>query len=121
MIPNFWKHIHFFCTNRHDTPVAMIVANGNSPFYACPKYMRLDTAHPNGHTPDERACPNRISFVDAQRIVECFSEQITEDLANMEVVDYTGYEFTFKRHRVKVLKYKDDDIRLCILNQEALR
>ncbi len=130
MLINFWKNdnIRFYCMNGHEEPIPMEVKFGSSPFYACPKYMLMDTEHPDGHMPDEPMCTNQLSFSDAQDIVFRFSEIIEEDIVNDTFTDYTGYVFRYKNIEVTVLLYDDKpcedgvpSVLLGILNKSTIR
>lgn len=122
MISNFWQRIHFFCIHdAHNEPVPFSVMEGSSSFYACPRYMRKDAAHPDGHEEGERACANRISFRDTEKIVEFFGSMYSEDLANGILMDYTGVEFDLRSYHVKVLRYSmNGDIDLGVINKAAV-
>lgn len=116
MIKNLWSTISFWCIHRHSEPVEMQVQYGpSSPFYACPKYF------PQNRDPDERACANRLNFVDAEEIVKKLGNIIATDQMNGNMIDYTNFEFDYKSIHIKVLEYKDKAIRLGILNKKALR
>ena len=121
MLKNFWEGLSFYCMNGHDDPVPMTVMTGSSAFYACPKYMLKDEEHPEGHEYGERACANRISFVDAERIVSKLSDEVSAAYLRDEIPDMTGYSFSFKTINVKVLRFKEGDIRLGIVNRKAVR
>ena len=120
MLSNFWDGVTLYCMNGHEEPVPMIYKEGNSLFFACPRYMLADENHPDGHRRNEPACPNRLSYYDAEKIISRLSEQVAESLVNDEVCDYTGYQFKFKNIHVRVLHYSEGDIRLGILNKGAL-
>lgn len=120
MIKNFWSKITIYCNNKHEKPIEFYVKEGQSPFYACPKYMLKDEKHPNGHTKDERACPNRLNFIDAQGIVEKFSDIVEEDLLSNENINYEGLEFKYKHYIINVLEYTDKSIKLGILNKKSI-
>lgn len=116
VIKNLWSVITFWCIHGHKEPVQMQVQYGpSSPFYACPKYF------PENRTPDERACANRLNFIDAEEIVKKLGNIIAGDQMNGDAVDYTNYEFDYKSIHVKVLEYKDKSIKLGILSKKALR
>lgn len=105
MVTNIWKNIEFSCMG-HDRPIPFYVYEGSaSPFYACPKYMLKDEAHPNGHDDLEPACANRLSFNMAISIVDRISKEIETDLSDGVVADYTGWKFTYKNIDVKILEY----------------
>lgn len=131
MILNYWSNhvIGFYCMN-HEEPIPMSIKEGTSRFYACPRYFAMDKAHPDGHTPAEPPCMNRISFDDATKIVEKLMEIISEDLMSDVYADYNGMEFSFKSITVTVLQYEeknreesdenDPPIKLGIYNHMAI-
>lgn len=121
MILNFWNGISFYCMNGHEDPVPMVVMEGSTPFYACPKYMLKDEAHPDGHEPGEPGCPNRLSFTDAEQIVLTFSRMVEQAMEDDEIVDFTGLSFKYKMIQAKILKYRNkEDVRIGILNRRAI-
>ena len=119
MIKNIWSDISFYCINGHEHPVKFVRREGESPFYACPKYMRKDEKHPDGHEADELACPNRLSFNDSASIVEKFASIVEESLLSGEVADFSGFKFKYKLYDVKVLFYSDKAIKIGVLNRRA--
>lgn len=121
MIQNFWNNISFYCINGHEEPVPMVVMEGSSAFYACPKYMLKDEKHPDGHEPDERACPNRISFIRANTIVEKFMKRVEADNTDNMFMDYTNMEFKYDGITVRILKYSPTDVRIGIINKRAFK
>lgn len=120
MIKNFWEQIHFYCIHGHEEPVPMKVMSGQTPFYACPRYMLKDEEHPDGHEPGEQGCANRVSFTLAMSIVDRFSKVVEEDTAQGNIADYTNMKFTFNGVEVKILKYSPTDVRIGVLNRKAL-
>ena len=120
MIKNLWSKVELVCTN-HKEPVPLYVYNGAiTPFYACPKYMKKDDEHPNGHEENERGCSNRISFEDVRHLVEKFSDQIETDIMNGEMCDYTGFKFHWKTIDAVILKYSDDKIVMGVTNRKEI-
>lgn len=120
MIKNLWSRIELKC-NCHSEPVPMYVyENSMSPFYACPKYMRKDDAHPNGHEENERGCANRISFNDVEHLVDKLGKVIAEDENNGVVADYTGLRLKWKTIDAVVLKYTPKKIVLGIKNSKQI-
>ena len=95
----------------------MIYKEESSLFYACPKYMLADDRHPDGHERYEPACPNRLRYPDAEKIVSMLSDAVEESLAGDDFCDFTGYRFDLRKIAVEVLRYSDGDIRLGILNR----
>lgn len=117
MLSNFWKGLTFYCINGHEHPIKMIYREGNSLFFACPRYMLVDEEHPEGHERYEAACPNRLSYPDAEKIVSMMADAVQNSLAGDDFCDFTGYRFKLRQISVEVLRYSDDDIRLGILNR----
>lgn len=118
MISNFWKGTSFYCMcDRHESPIPMVFKEGNSLFFACPKYMLADEQHPDGHERTEPACSNRLSYSDAEKIVSTLSDKVQDSIMEGEICDFTGYNFTVRKIKARVLKYKDDDIRIGVINK----
>ena len=120
MILNLWNGITFYCMNDHEEPVPLKVQQGESAFYACPRYFLFDNDHPDGHMPGEKACHNRISFRDAEGVVSELSKQIEEDMEEGCIADYTGLKLTYRHIRATVLKYAPGKIKIGILNRMAV-
>ena len=120
MIKNLWSKIELYCIN-HDEPVPMYVYSGSvTPFYACPKYMKKDEAHPNGHEEYERGCANRISFDLVQRLVEQLDKRMSADMANGEIVNYKGLKLHWKTVDATIIEYTDNKIKLGIINKKEI-
>lgn len=118
MIKNLWKNTHFYCGHRHKEPVEMYFKDGvagNSMFYACPKY------YPENREEGERACSNRLNFVDAEGIINKLSDIIEEKEMSGEIFDFTNLKFRYKAIDVKVLSYSPSKVELEIVNKKALR
>ena len=81
MLSNFWKGLTFYCINGHEHPIEMIYKEGGTLFFACPKYMLVDDEHPDGHERYESACPNRLSYPDAEKIVSMMADAVQNSLA----------------------------------------
>ena len=114
--------------NGHEEPVPMIIKEGASKFYACPKYMLMDDNHPDGHLRGEAACTNQMSFNDAEDIVMQFSKIVEEDLMEDVYTDYSDLTFRVKNIDVTVLLYdthsaEDGEASIClgILNRATVR
>ncbi len=121
MLSNFKKGISFYCMNdQHEEPVLMVYKEGNSRFYACPRYVLSDKQHPDGHERFEPACHNRLSYVDAEKIATMLSDEVQETMSNGELCDFTGHMFKLRDIQVCILRYTDGDIRIGILNKGAL-
>lgn len=118
MYKNLWNKTKFMCSYRHKPSELTIHegANGASPFYSCPHYYK------ENRDPDEdRACPMRLTFIDAEKILDEFSKIMNEDLKNNIVKDYEGTTFVFnKKINVKVVKDNNEELVLDILNKKAL-
>lgn len=117
MLSNFWKGLSFYCINGHEHPIQMVCKEGNSLFYACPKYMPADSQHPDGYERSEAACSNRLSCSDAKKIVSMLADAVQESLSQDDLCDFTGYRFKLRQVSVEVLSYNDGEIRLGILNR----
>lgn len=107
----------FMCIN-HDTPHEMIIREGQSVFYACPKF------DDDNLEPGERKCLNRMTFIDAGGIIDKFAE-IEDSIDPLEgTEDLTGYEFGYRglksRFKVIILKINEDEVRFGIKNLTVL-
>ena len=121
MITNFWKDFKIFCMNGHKEPVEMVVMEGSTPFFACPRYMLKDEAHPDGHEEGEPGCLNRISLTAVSNLMEKLMKIVEKDDAFGAVADYTGMQFQYNGIQAKVLKYSNKDVHLGIVNRRALQ
>jgi len=120
MIKNLWEKTELYCMN-HKEPVRMyIYEHAVSPFYACPRYMRKDADHPDGHEENEPGCANRISFDAYWKIVDKFGEIMEADFANGEIQDYTGLRFRWKQIDVKILSYSEKKILIGVSNRKEI-
>lgn len=121
MITGFGKDVSFFCMN-HPKPVPFVVMEGNTPFYACPRYMRKDDEHPDGHEPDEKMCMNRLSFHSAQSVLDKMMHIVEKDVKEGVIAaDYKGLTFSVDGVDVTVLKYSlDEGIKFGIINRRAI-
>lgn len=117
MIKNLWNRTVFCCNYRHEHPIKMNVIQGPaSPFYACPKY------YPENREEGEPSCMMRLNFVDAEKVLDAFSDIIEKDEAENIYKDYTNYEFNYKQIHVKVIKYsRMGNIKLEIFNRKAVQ
>ena len=90
-------------------------------FYACPRHMLADPEHPDGHSPSEPSCPNNLSFVEAQKIVEHISNIQVESTMKGIRWDFTNYEFTLPGTgtHVTVLHYEQGKKHFGVLNRRA--
>ena len=101
MLSNFWKGLTFYCINGHEHPIEMIYKEGGTLFFACPKYMLVDDEHPDGHERYESACPNRLSYPDAEKIVSMMADAVQNSLAGDDFCDFTGYRFKLRQSAYK--------------------
>ena len=120
MITNIGKNLEFYCGN-HAKPIPLKIMNGETAFYACPKYMLKDKRHPDGHKKDEKACPNRLNFDDAGNIIMELSKMISASIEDDEFTDFTHTRFKYKYYDVEVLFYSDDRICLSVINRRVVK
>lgn len=114
MIKNIWQNITFYCGHNHSKPVKMELQEGpSSVFYACPKYK------PENREPGERACGNRMNLINAQKLVEHYSQKLEE--FGLEGGNLTNYEWDYKTIHAKVLKQNDHKINIEILDKKAIK
>ena len=122
-VSNLWENLEFYCGN-HEERIPMVIQEGQSKFFACPKYMLKDEKHPDGHEADEKACVNRISFDDIGNIMMALHSVMSNAVADPgEMIDFNGYSFKHKSYDVKILKYNEftGKIKLSILNRKVLQ
>ena len=107
----------FYCGNHHKIPVALVVNNygQHSPFYSCPYY------YAEGRPEDEKMCINRLNFIDAEAIMETFSNIIEEDQKKGLEKNYINMEFDYKKIHAKVIKYEESTIWIEIYNKKAFK
>lgn len=126
MVKNLSGKAQFYCMN-HPVPIPLIVRqrtdDRNDNFFACPKYMRKDDAHPDGFDREagETGCANRLSFSDAADLLDKFNKTVETDLMNGEISDYQGYRFTHRQIQAQILKYGGKELRIGILNRKAIQ
>ncbi len=117
IMKNLWGNTRFFCGHDHKEPVEMTYKTGDTMFYSCPRYY-VD----NTNRPGERSCANRLSFADAEKILDKVTEQITEIEESGGMVNITNYQFDYNGIHVKVLNHDpmSEKLDLEILNRKAL-
>lgn len=116
MIKNLWKQTKFICSYRHE-PTEMTIhegINGASPFYSCPHYYEENRAKD-----ETRACPMRLNFVDAEALLDAFSNAVEKDIAEDKVRDYSGYEYDYKTIHADVINYNDKELNLNVYNKKS--
>lgn len=87
------------------------------PFYACPRYMKKDENHPNGHEEGEKSCTNRLSIEEARHIMEKLDELADEAAANHEFPDFTNLVIKRKNGvTAKIIKYTPEETLISIKN-----
>lgn len=119
-VSNLWKRIEWKCMEHRDPVPMYVFGDSNSPFYACPKYMLKDEAHPDGHERSEPGCANRASFDDVRHIVEILGSRIAEDAENGEICDYTGMRMNWKTITAVVLRYGEKKIEIGLQNRRKI-
>lgn len=121
MVKNIGENARFYCMHGHKEPIEMVIKEGHSVFYACPKYMAKDEAHPDGYVRgEELACTNQLSFDDAYGLLMDLDRQIEEDLSEMVIGDYTNTKLKHKSIDAKVLVYKKDRLDIGVINKRAI-
>ena len=125
MIKNLSEKVTFYCLNRHEVPVPMIererTDDNKDDFYACPKYMLKDEKHPTGHEVNENSCKNTISFADVGNILLEFNKRIETMGVDALFADFTNYKFDYKQISIRVLKFAEDEIKLGVINKNAIK
>lgn len=118
MIKNLWQNTKICCGNHphEENVVEMNIQDGpSSPFYACPKY------YPENRNEMERACANRINFVDFEKFIDHISEFIEEANRNKETPALVGHIWKYKTITFEVIEYKYGNIKVKMLNRKALK
>ena len=118
IIKNLWNNTTFYCGHDHNEPVKMEYKTGESMFYSCPRYY-VD----NKNRPGERSCANRMSFADAEKILDKITDEITEIEEAGGVVNIKNLQFDYNGIHVKVLSHDpiSDKLEVEILNRKALK
>lgn len=114
MIKNLWSSIRIVCGNHDGKEIPLEPKMGQSLFYSCPKYYDFN------RTENERACGNRISGVDYERMVMHLSSKIEEASLKLDKVWLQGYTFKIKDIEFKVIKHTDKELIVSVLNKKAL-
>ena len=114
MIKNLWQTIELVCGNHAEPTIKLEPKVAESLFYSCPKYYDFN------RTPDERACGNRISGVDFERMVAHISEKLETAALNFEHIWLQGYTFKIKQLEFKILEHTDKKIVVSVINRKAL-
>lgn len=113
MIKNIWDITTFYCGHNHKEPVKLQIQQGiNSLFYACPKYKK------ENRSDDERVCANRLNLINAQKIIEYYSDLIEKE--GFEKANITGATYNFKTIHTKVIKHTLTQLDIEILDTKAI-
>ena len=100
--------------------IELTVREGQSAFYACPRYMLADDAHPFGHLEDEPACPNVLSVTDAEKLLGVLSKQKEQMLLSGEYPDFTHYSFALPGIRATVIQERPHHLWIGVQNRAAI-
>lgn len=115
MIVNLWGNTTFLCGCHGGQRIPLIYKTGKTMFYSCPHYL-VD----NEKRPGERSCANRLSFDDAEGILNKVSELITK--SESVIPNIAGSEFKYKSIDIKVMKHDTAGcLELEIINKKALK
>ena len=121
MLKNLWDKVEFYCCN-HNEPQLMYEYPSNTPFYACRRYMRKDTLHPDGHEDNEPSCTNRLSYYAAASVLEKLNELIEAEMDDDCFGDYTDMAFVSRGMRIRILDFTDRNLKLGVQGmKEALQ
>ncbi len=119
---NIWRNKKFCCC-EHGEPIEMYVFQHpmiEESFYACPRYMKKDENHPNGHGPDEPSCTNRLSINDAVGIMNKLDRTAEEAAANGEIIDYTNMRIRQKSITATIVRSTDKEMLIGIKNERKV-
>lgn len=121
MILNLAKNIHLYCGNHEKDYDAELIEHEGAPgldmFYSCPKY------YDENRKPGERACSNRLTISEYQRMIDHISEIIEMVEAAGNTVNLTGHRWEDKSrgYEFKILKHTKDYINISVKNLRAIR
>ena len=114
MLSNFWKGLSFYCMNGHEHPIQMVCKEGNSLFYACPKY------NDDNRLTGEHKCANRLSITDLERLVDHINSKLCDDGFLNNVVNLKGHVWRENGVDYKILVHNRDKICVQCLDHSAL-
>lgn len=118
---NFWSdRFIFYCLNGHtyvdpDTKKEELDPIELQPemkgqAYVCPKYYPYSNDNPEGMQMGEVQCRNRISFKQAEKVVNHFEKIEMESIDNGEIIDFTNYKFAIGSIEGKVLLLDENKV-----------
>jgi hypothetical protein len=115
-ITGTWGDITLVCTHRHVKPVEMVLQQGGtSLFYACPKYRA------ENREPDERACNNRLSLEDFEKMLGHIDEIRRDCEMNSEKPVLTHHAWKDRKStEYTVLEHKGDAMTIGVFNKRAI-
>lgn len=116
MIKGSWATTRVVCGNHgEDLSIDMIIESGpHSMFYACPKYR------PENREKCERACFNRINFVEYENMLTHIADMLVEADENGTVFDLTNHSWEKKGIEYKVISHSSKEMVVSVLNKKAL-
>lgn len=115
MITGTWDDITLVCCHRHAEPVPMVIQEGKTLFYACPKY------HPENREPGEPACNNRLSIQDYMKMQEHLHAKIIEAELSDEKLNLTNYEWHDRKGvYYKILSQDNNKLIIQVYNKRAI-
>jgi len=114
VISGSWNDVTLVCA-CHDNPVEMVIQQGQSLFYACPKY------HAENREADERGCNNRLSMDDYMKMLEHLHGVLVEAEMRDERMTLTHYTWKdTKGTQYKVLRHDGNKMVISVLNKRAM-
>lgn len=121
MIPNIWKKIHIVCgchkITNENAPIKMMPhegVNGGDIFYSCPKYYE------ENRTYGEKACGNRISIRDYQKMVEHISDILEDSYRNRSIVNLTGMKWKNNSVEYEIIQHTGSQIVIAVKNTRTI-
>lgn len=116
MITGSWNDVKLVCTHRHEEPIPMILQEGKTLFYACPKY------HTENREEEERACNNRLSLEDYTKMLEHLHNKILDAELNDEHIILTNYTWKDRKGtELTVLEHNGSKMTIGVMNKRAIK
>lgn len=113
---NSWNCITLICGNHgEDYSNIMELKQGpHSLFYSCPKYHSIYSTKEQ----TEKSCNNRLTLVDYEQMLDLLTEKAKGNFG--ESVNLTGYTWTKKGVKYKVIEHKEGHFKVAMLNIKAI-
>ena len=116
MIPKIWNKISIVC-GCHKHPVPMEPhdgKDGKDMFYSCPKYYEENRDY------GEKACGNRLSIRDYEKIVKHISDILEETYKNRGTICLTGLKWKDNSIEYEVIEHSGSKIIVAVKNNRII-